>query len=113
MLLAKNANVGCTDNESRTALHRAAANGQKVAAKVLLKSKANINAQDKTGNRPLALAAAGNHDAVVRFLLESDADADLADEDEETKARDKHMDQIAEVFREVLQLPKASTIALE
>jgi len=113
MLLAKNANVGCTDNESRTALHCAAANGQKVAAKVLLKSKANINAQDKTGNTPLALAAAGNHDAVVRFLLESDADADLANEDEETKARDKHMDQIAEVFREVLQLPKASTIALE
>lgn len=82
MLLAKNANVGCTDNESRTALHRAAANGQKVAAKVLLKSKANINAQDKTGNRPLAPAAAGNHDAVVRFLLESDADADLANEGE-------------------------------
>lgn len=116
MLLAKNANVRCTDNESRTALHCAAANGQKVAAKVLLKSKANINEQDKTGNSPLALAAAGNHDAVVRFLLESDADADLADEDEETpfeKARDKPMDQIAEVFREVLQLPKASTIALE
>jgi len=116
MLLTKNANVNSTDKEERTALHLAAANGHKVVAKVLLKSKANINAQDKTGNTPLALAAAGNHGAIVRFLLESGADANLPDEDEETpfeKARDQHMDQIVEVFREVLQLPRPSTVALD
>ena len=76
-------------------------------AKILLKNKANINAQDEKGNTPLALAAANNHDAVVRFLLESGADAELGDEDEETpfeKARDKHMDQIVGVFREVLKM---------
>lgn len=107
LLLTKDANLHSADKEARTALHLAAANGHKVVAKFLLKNKANINAQDKTGNTPLALAAAGNHDAVVRFLLEDGADADLPDEDEETpfeKARDKHMDQIVEVFREVLKL---------
>ncbi|KAK4693212.1 hypothetical protein P7C71_g4145, partial [Lecanoromycetidae sp. Uapishka_2] len=108
LLLAKDAKVESADKEEKTPLHLAAASGHKVVAKILLKSKANINAQDKTGNTPLALAAAGNHDAVVRYLLESGADADLPDEDEETpfeKARDKHMDQIIEVFKEVLNLP--------
>lgn len=67
--------------------------------------------QDKKGNTPLALATTNNHDAVVRFLLKSGADANLPDEDEETpfeKARDNHMDQMLEIFREVLELPLGS-----
>ncbi len=107
MLLGKGANVKHADNEGRTALSLTAIKGHKVVAKLLLKNNAEINAQDKRGNTALALAAEKNHDAVVRFLLESGADADVPDEDEETpfeKARDRHMSQIVEVFKEVLKL---------
>ncbi|KAF6219053.1 hypothetical protein HO133_005597 [Letharia lupina] len=107
ILLDKGANLKHADNEGRTALALAAIKGHKVVAKLLLKNSAEINAQDRMGNTPLALAAEKNHDAVVRFLLESGADADLPDEDEETpfeKARDRHMNQIVEVFKEILKL---------
>ena len=107
MLLDRGANVKHADDEGRTALSLAAVRGHKVVAKLLLKNGTEMNAQDKKGNTALALAAGKNHDAVVRFLLESGADADLADEDEETpfeKARDRHLDQIVDVFKEVLKL---------
>ena len=106
LLLDKGANVKHADEQGRTALSLAALKGLKVVAKLLLKNDAEINAQDKKGNTALALAAENNHDAVVRFLLESGADAELADEDEETpfeKARDRHVDQMVAVFREVLK----------
>ena len=107
LLLQKGALVDHTDKELKTPLALAAARGHKVVAKFLLKNNANINAQDHKGNTPLGLAAENDHDAVVRFLLESGADAELGDEDEETpfeKARDKHMEQIVGVFREVLKM---------
>ena len=107
MLLHKGASLTHADNEGRTALSLAAIKGHKVVVKLLLKNGAEINAQDGKGNTPLALAAEGNHDAVVRFLLESGADAEIGDEDEETpfeKARDRRLEGIVGVFREVLKI---------
>lgn len=106
------------DKEGNTALHLAAAKGNKIAAKMLLKAgaargvegnKAGINMQNKQGNTPLALASVGGserHEAVVRLLLENGADAELSDEDQETpfeKARDRHLDTVVNVFKEVLK----------
>ena len=111
--------VDIADENGNTALHLAAAKGNKIAAKMLLKggggggaedNKADINMQNQLGNTPLALAAVGGGDrneAVVRLLLESGADAELSDEDQETpfeKARDRHLDAVVGVFKEVLKI---------
>lgn len=121
MLLARTppADNDIADLNGNTALHLAAAKGNKIAAKMLLKggwgrgdrdNKADINMQNKQANTPLALAAVGGserHEAVVRLLLENGADAELQDEDEETpfeKARDRHLDAVVGVFKEVLKM---------
>ena len=108
------------DIDGNTALHLAAAKGNKIPAKMLLrhqqlqKEQKNvdiINVQNKKGNTALALAAVeGNSDrneAVVRLLLENGADPAVEDEDLETpfeKARDRHLDGIVGVFKEVLKM---------
>ena len=124
-----------TDMDGNTALHLAAAKGNKIPAKMLLRHQQQrkqqiqstgeghedrgvdaqkediINMKNKTGNTALALAATeGNSDrneAVVRLLLEHGADPALEDEDLETafeKARDRHLEGIVSVFREVLKM---------
>ena len=119
------ANIDAVDKDGNTALHLAAAKGHKIAAKLLLRSKSAIgggdgkegkvrgdviNRQNNKGNTPLALAAAtdsNTNEAVTRLLLESGADPGVEDEDMETafeKARDRHLNGIVGVFREVLKM---------
>ena len=107
LLLAHGANVKHANKLGRTALCVAAFKGEKITAKVLLKHGADIDVQDSMGNTPLALAAEGKHDAVVRLLLENKANATIADENEETpfeKVRDKHIDEVMKVFKEILSI---------
>ncbi|MCJ1226263.1 Ankyrin repeat domain-containing protein 44 [Toensbergia leucococca] len=105
LLLTKGADLEKVNQEGNTALGLAAAKGHKVMVKVLLKHGAKINVQDKKGNTPLALAVENGHDPVVRLLLENGADTEVADVDEETpfeKARDRHLDLVLKMFRDVL-----------
>ena len=107
LLLASRPTLEAQDKEGRTALSFAAIKGNKIPAKLLLKAGANINTQDRKGNTPLALAAEHNHDVVARFLLENGADMEIADEDEETpfeKARDRKLEDVISVFKEVLKI---------
>jgi len=57
------------DENGRTPLHLAAANGHQATAEAILQHGADINARDNTGNTPLDLAEAGGHSALSQFLL--------------------------------------------
>lgn len=95
------------DKDGRTALSLAAIKGNKIPSKLLLKAGVTLNTQDHKGNTPLALAAVNNKEVLVRFLLGNGADAELADEDEETpfeKARDRKLDDVVNIFKEVLRV---------
>lgn len=71
-----------TDDDKRTALHRAAENGHDEVVLILLEHGAEVNAQEaKYDQTPLHLAALNGHKAVVQTLLESDADAKMKDSD--------------------------------
>ncbi|KAK3339930.1 ankyrin repeat-containing domain protein [Lasiosphaeria hispida] len=68
-----------TDDDGRTALHAACANGHVAVAEVLLRRGANVFAVDQWGNTPLHLAASGSYSALVRLLLDAGADPTAAD----------------------------------
>jgi ankyrin repeat protein len=57
------------DENGRTPLHLAAANGHQVIAEALLRAGAEINALDQQGKTPLDLAEAGGHSGLAAFLL--------------------------------------------
>jgi uncharacterized protein len=59
-----------TDNESRTAMHYAAMNGNLTIIAILIKAKAKLNPKDKLGNTPLHLAADRNQVEAARLLLD-------------------------------------------
>lgn len=107
LLLAHEPALEIKDTKGWTALSLAATKGNKIPAKLLLKASASVNSQDTKGNTPLALAAEHNQDVLVRFLLDNGADAELADEDEETpfeKARDRKLEDVVNIFKEVLKI---------
>ncbi len=72
-LLKKNGESGDTDEQGRTLLHWAAAQGYTVVMEVLLSREANVEAQDEEGNTPLHLAARYGHFEAVKLLLNKGA----------------------------------------
>ncbi|RYP15646.1 hypothetical protein DL766_009358 [Monosporascus sp. MC13-8B] len=75
-----------TDDDGRTALHAACANGHVAVAEVLLRGGANVLAVDRWGKTPLHLAASGGYSALVRLLSDAGADPTVADGDGNSSA---------------------------
>jgi ankyrin repeat protein len=76
-LLEKGAQV---NRPGWTALHYAAAAGERDIVKLLLARHASIDAASPTGTTPLMLAAREGQEEVVKLLLEEGADAALKDQ---------------------------------
>lgn len=68
-----------------TALHLAAMNGQKQAAKLLLDAGANLNAEEDSitvhGDTPLLEAILNGHSELARYFIEAGADITLGGQD--------------------------------
>jgi 26S proteasome non-ATPase regulatory subunit 10 len=60
--------VSSKDDEGRTPLHSAAANGQKDVAELLLASKADVDAKNNSGCTPLHYAVGHGHEDVAELL---------------------------------------------
>ncbi|CAI7894107.1 unnamed protein product, partial [Closterium sp. NIES-54] len=58
------ADAGVADDEGRTALHMAAANGHTEIARLLIQRGAPVNAVNRQGNTPLHWAAVNGRDSV-------------------------------------------------
>ena len=71
--------VACRDKEGQTPLHKAAWEGRKEVAELLLANKADVNAKDKDGFTPLHLAASRGHKEVAELLLAKGADVNAQD----------------------------------
>jgi len=71
--------AGGQSQSGRTALHWAAAQGESVAAKVLVDSGALVNALSTKKQTPLALACSQGHEEIVQLLVEADARLDYGD----------------------------------
>jgi ankyrin repeat protein len=65
------------DGEGNTSLHRAAANGHKDVAELLLAHGADVNARDNDSVTPLQEAAAYGHKDVAELLLAHGADVNV------------------------------------
>ena len=78
MLVAAGANVDASDANGITALHRAAAAGELVAASVLIDLLANVNAVDNTGTTALHTACENGHTRLVQLLLVEGAGVSVA-----------------------------------
>ncbi|KAK9815464.1 hypothetical protein WJX72_004084 [[Myrmecia] bisecta] len=61
------------DEDGRTALHMASANGHTEVVRLLVDAGADIGSQNKEGNTPLHWACLNGHEAVARFLLQHGA----------------------------------------
>ncbi|CAE7395715.1 ANKRD50 [Symbiodinium sp. CCMP2456] len=72
LLLRAAADTNCTDDDSKSALHLAAAGGSSVVARLLLENRAIINRPEDT-ETPLHSAAAVRHLETVSILLEAQA----------------------------------------
>ncbi|XP_067142958.1 ankyrin repeat domain-containing protein 6-like [Centruroides vittatus] len=68
------------DEEGRTALHLAAANGHVDIVKILLHYGAKVNTADVAGYTPLHQASTEGHVEVVRLLLKNGSHVDAQDE---------------------------------
>ena len=84
-LLDKGANPNAPDNDGKTALHIAAAEGcpQKFV-EFLLEKGANPNARDNDGKTALHIAVINNHFEIVASLLEKGAALNICDNDGKT-----------------------------
>jgi ankyrin repeat protein len=69
-LLANDGNPNQTDQDSRTAMHYAAMNGNLTIIAILIKAKARLDVKDKLGNTPLHLAADRNQAEAAQLLLD-------------------------------------------
>ena len=80
-LLAAGAGPDAPDHKNRTALHRAAGDGDLAAVRLLLLAEANPNCRDDEGATPLHMAAWDGSPGVIRLLLNAGADPGAVDED--------------------------------
>ena len=71
-------------DSGKTALHVAAAAGNREVVTILLERGAEINRQDSTGETALHVAAAADKSEVVKVLLKHNAARDLQDEQKRT-----------------------------
>ena len=76
LLVANDSNPNQTDEDSRTAMHYAAINGNLTIIAILIKAKAKLDAKDKLGNTPLHLAADRNQVDAAQLLLDVGAPVD-------------------------------------
>lgn len=67
------------DENSRSALHFAAALGSVDCVKLLVEAAADVNLQDKEGYTPLHMAAGYMHTSTMAALLEAGSDPELKD----------------------------------
>lgn len=74
-------NPNQTDDQSRTAMHYAAANGNLQIIAILIKAQAKLNPADPLGNTALHLAILGNQTAAAQLLLEAGAEVDPQNKD--------------------------------
>lgn len=75
--LGNGASVDALDEEGRTALHQAAANGHREIVQLLITRKASLNLADKEGYAPLHSAAFADQKESVQLLLEGRCDPTL------------------------------------
>jgi len=76
-LMADNSNnPNQADEDSRTALHYGAMNGNLPIIAIMIKAKANLNEKDKLGNTPLHWAADRNQVDALQLLLDVGAQVD-------------------------------------
>ena len=71
--------VGFSDNQNMTALHKAAARGHKEIVQLLLAKGAAIEAMNSDNNTPLHLAASGDESSTVELLLAKGASIEALD----------------------------------
>merc|ERR1711924_164133 len=61
--------MGAVDNDGRTALHCACADGALEVVQVMVQEGARMDIQDDDGYKPIHHAVLNNHDEIVKFLL--------------------------------------------
>ncbi len=76
-LLARGVSPDCRDNEGKTALMRAAEDGNPALVAVLIRHGANVNALDADGETALMKAVAGNHPEIAKLLISYGADLNI------------------------------------
>lgn len=76
--LREEPDVDLRDEDGRTLLFTAAANGHVRVARLLVDHGAEVNASDNEGSTPLHFAATEGHTGVVEFLLEKGAEVNAA-----------------------------------
>ena len=79
LLIEKGSIIDASDNNGKTALHRASSANLVTEAQALLEHGASIDPRDHNASTPLRLAAMLGHTAVVRLLLEFKADIEVRD----------------------------------
>ena len=82
--LGNNADVNAIDEDGRSALHMAAANGHTGIMQTLLDAGANTEQRNPTGNTALHWACVGGSAAAVQLLLDGGADACALNDAEKT-----------------------------
>ncbi|MGC2523437.1 MAG: ankyrin repeat domain-containing protein [Stellaceae bacterium] len=74
-------NPNQVDDQSRTAMHIAAINGNLQIIAILIKADAKLNPVDQLGDTPLHLAADRNQTEAAKLLLDSGAEVDPQNKD--------------------------------
>jgi ankyrin repeat protein len=74
-------NPNQVDDQSRTALHNAAINGNLQIIAILIKADAKLNPVDQLGDTPLHLAADRNQTEAAKLLADAGAEVDAQNKD--------------------------------